>query len=111
MSRNFDDASMDHRSCSCRCMKNAITSSSVGGRDSFVEGVWLVPVVGLVSMQRALRVLQFLRTLSVLAGLGYPGAVGVAAVLVLEGIDVFPISACFCKTAPVATGWFFFAGR
>ena len=86
MSRNFDDASMDHRSCSCCLHDNAGTSSSVGGRDSFVEGVWLVPVVGLVSMRRALRVLQFLRTLSVLAGLGYPGAVGVAAVPVLKNV-------------------------
>ena len=61
---------------------NAGTSSFVCGRDSFVEGVWLVPVVGLVSMLRALKILPFLRTLSILAGLGrLPGAVGVTAVL------------------------------
>ena len=54
----------------------------VCGRDSFVEGVWLVPVVGLVSILRALKALPFLRTLSISAGLGrLPGAVGVAAVL------------------------------
>ena len=57
--------------------ENAITSSSVGDRDSLVEGVWLVPLVGLVSMRRALMVLRLLRTSLVLAGLGCPGAVGV----------------------------------
>ena len=57
--------------------KGANTLSSVVDRDSLVEGVWLVPLVGLVSMRRALMVLRLLRTSLVLAGLGCPGAVGV----------------------------------
>ena len=66
--------------------KDANTLSSVGDRDSLVEGVWLVPLVGLASMRRALMVLRLLRTSLVLAGLGCPGAVGVAAVPVLKNV-------------------------
>ena len=51
--------------------------SSVVDRDSLGEGGWLVPLVGLASMRRALMVLRLLRTSLVLAGLGCPGAVGV----------------------------------